>query len=377
MRCLIKIGVMALVGICFAGLLHKENITVEYGKRFDSNILLPDSVTHASAIVTEASAAPSFLIQFNPATMARLRLELGTEEQDAFPGTNIKRLGATLNAKHLFSHLTMAGFGFALQNNYSDNAYYEVGEQSAYLNMGRYFGPRNNLETKLSGRQKNFPLLYRNSIKDLTKRSYYYDYREMMLENQYQRTLSNEWSVLTVLSGAYKDYYNDVHDSDYVGYRTVINYVDINTTPWDTAYDTLAAYQPNIHQKDQNLFLDISATWTPLQAISFVPRLSGGVTLSNDDYFDSRSWSAEMLVRVKLSRSSFRFTYNIEKELFPQRNMLTGKQEQSQYAAISYSFELYQNIQLHCGFNYRKFDSTADIDDYEKKTVSAILSVTR
>ncbi len=365
----------------YGAIIHKESVSLDYGKRFDSNILLPDSVTGKSAIITEVSVAPSFLVQFNPATMLKCGFSMGAEEQDAFPNTNVKRLGLSMNSKHLFSHLTMAGIGAEWNKNYSDNAFYESNDFAVSLLGGRYLSPKTNLEINLTGTQKSFPSLYRNSIKDLAQKSFYYDYRQAELECRYRRIQSEQWSFVWTMSGGYKDFYNDTHDSDYVGYFPVINYIDINTG--DTIYlppedSAVPIYQANIHQKDKNLYTGLSATWSPVSGLAFMPRLSGSMTFSNDEYFKSRSMSMETLARCRFGQSFVKLSYNFQYETYPARKKPDdGRWEKSHYAGFTYGYDLFDNISLQCSLNYRKFNSASDRDDYVKKTATLTLSATR
>ena len=375
---------LLMVALCAGALtgavLHKENLSLEYGKKYDSNIILPDSATGKAALVTGLTVRPSLLLQINPATMLRPELELSAEEEDAFPDNAVKRAGVTLTGRHLFSHLTMAGFRVAAQKNVSDNRYYATDDLQAALTLGRYLDPRTNLEAGMTGAQKTFPTLYRNSITDRAKRSYYYDYREFEAEVTGNR-LQNDWLTLFAeLAGTYRDYYNDTHDSDYVGYLPVINYINIygDTVYYSPADTAIPLYAPNIHQKDQSLSLALSAAMTPATGLTVTPRFSARALFSNDDYFNARTFSAGIFLRWRRAASSVRLSYDILQDRYPDRVYDDdGRIETMQTVALTYGYNLSSELQLQCSYVLRSFDSTADFDDYIKKVIGVSLAWSR
>ena len=370
-----------VLGAVSATMLHKEVVSLEYGKKYDSNIILPDSATGKSALITAVAARPALLVQFNPATMLRSELELSSEEEDAFAENTIERAGLVINGKHLFSHLTMAGFRAEALKSVSGNRYYATEDYRLGLNVGRYLGPRTNIEGVLTGSQKTFPSLYRNSITDRAKKSYYYDYREAVLEFSGTR-LQTAWLTLYAsLNGGYRDYFHDTHDSDYVGYLPVIDYIDITSgdtiyrSPGDTA---IPLYAPNIHQKDHSLSLSLSAAFTPVTGLTLSPRFSGRRLFSNDAYFNGRTLTAGVTARFHLAPSTLRLSYDLSQDYYQDRkDDAEGRLETAQTVGFTYGYDLSRELQVQCSYYYRSFNSSANFDDYTKKVIGASLIWTR
>ncbi|MFH0920666.1 MAG: hypothetical protein V1913_09910 [Fibrobacterota bacterium] len=375
---------LLILALCYSALsgavLNKESLSLEYGKKYDSNIILPDSATGKSALVSNLAVRPALLLQLNPSTMLRSEVELSAEEEDAFPDNAVMRAGVTLTGRHLLSHLTMAGFHAAAQKSVSDNRYYATEDVRMALTLGRYLDPLTNLEANLTGSQKTFPTLYRNSITDRAKRSYYYDYREFEAELTGNRLQSDWLTLFAELNGTCRDYYNDTHDSDYVGYRPVINYINIGGdtvyySPEDTA---IPLYAPNIHQKDQSLTFSLSASLTPLSGFTLTPRFTARALFSNDAYFNARTYSAGLFLRWRRAASSIRANYDILQDRYPDRpNDDDGRIETMQTAGLTYGYNVTADLQLQCSYVLRSFNSTADFDDYIKKVIGVSLSWSR
>lgn len=366
-----------------AELRHKESVTLEYGKKYDSNIVLPDTVTRARALVTEFAARPAMLLQFNPRTMLRITLALQSEESDLFPVCNIRKVRSDLQFKHLFSHLTMAGARVSYDRNGSDYSFYDYERMEASVEAGRYLSPTANLEASLGGRQMVYPGLYRTSLSDMLKKSYYYDWREAVLSAVLKQAKGGRISWSLNASGALRDYFHDDHDSDYVGYENVPQDTVLNIIPggYDTVYSNYRAlplYAANVRQQDIIGELTLSMA-VKLEEVTFLPKMAIRASGSNDDYYSSLYLSPSIRVVWAPGAPSFTAIYAYDWEYYPDRRYENGdrEQEKGHYTGLEYGQRLSEGLSLTLAWYYRYFDSTFNPDDFSKKMISAFLVYSR
>jgi hypothetical protein len=365
---------------------HKENIFLEYGKKWDSNIIYPDSVTNTSALVTDFTVRPSFLLQIDKRTMTKLKVGFGSEELSEFQEDNIKHLNLSTDFRHLFSHLTMIGANLSYDKRVSENQYYAYDKFSASAVFGRYFNPLTNMELTITGIQKTFPNLYRYSLSDMRKKSYYYDYRHIDVDAALKRKLNKKISLNASLGGEYKDFYNDVHDSDYVGAQwrvlrydsTFVNAYDINGDSifiYDTLEGYVGLYELNIQQKDNIIHGRLYLNINPISSLYILPRVYGKLTFSNDAYFNSKYIFGAIKINFGFSNSLFSTFLNTYVEYYPERTIYAdGERDLSHLAGFIYQYKVNKNIRVSSGFYFRKFDSSADFEDYTKKIITASIN---
>ena len=109
---------LLLASLLFGEVNHKETVYLEYGKTFDANIILPDTVTNNSALITKTSIVPSVLLQFGKKTMVRAYFGLGLKEAkdmvDGAPAT-IKEAASKDDAEAAKTQLEEAGAAVELK----------------------------------------------------------------------------------------------------------------------------------------------------------------------------------------------------------------------------------------------------------------------
>ncbi|OGJ91769.1 MAG: hypothetical protein A2268_08100 [Candidatus Raymondbacteria bacterium RifOxyA12_full_50_37] len=366
-RCawLLPLFIGLLIGLPpWAELKWKPDFSCEIGLKHDANIILPDSVTDISTFISEGRLSSGLFVQKDRSTM--VKLSASAENKQLFAVSEyITVLGGSLQLKHLFSHLTMLNLSVDGERYFSDNPYYTSGFISCGATWGRYFNAEMNLELSTIASQKTFPDLFRTDLDDRTRKSFYYDFRLVEAGALVNRALGKKFTVRLDANAGYKNFFNDTHDSDYVGSTQIINYIDINTG--DTIYDYIPLYQQNIQQQDWIISGEGSCTWTPAQNLYIISSFLIRQVLSNDPYFNANHLAPAVRVEYSVKKLALKSIFSYYKEVYPDREAYAdGEEESSVFTGLSCGYRITKSIRTGAGIYYKQLDSSIPFYSYSK-----------
>ena len=271
----------------------------------------------------------------------------------------------------------MVGVRTAYDKNVSSYAYYQRDLIEAEVEAGHYLNAETHLQFALSGTQLQYPDLYRLSLSDMNKRSHYYDYRQIKAASSVNHTFTERFSSEFGLEVYYRDYFQDTHDSDYVGFVEVPQ--DTYLTPrfgggYDTTYvnKDRPIYAPNIRQKDLALQMNLTTTVAIFACLNLRPGLTIRFLESNDDYYSGLFYSPILRLECPISPARISLFYQYEAEIFPERSPDQGT-EQAHAAGLETQYRFSNGLLFKMGYFLKDYHTPYPEENYRKRLVTASL----
>jgi hypothetical protein len=369
-------------GVLFPKPAWKVKGAVEFSKKYDSNILLPDSVTGEKSMITELHFHPELIMQINRKNITSLRISLWSQEIPDFNSESILGWNTLLKYRHYRSHKLMLGADGRAEQTFSDNIYYKTSHQNIKLVTGYYWNARLFSQLGYSLGRQTFPEIFISylSAGDIEEGNYY-DYIKNRVGLVTNYSINRKAKAEIYGNAEYRDYYDDLYPEDVftrVDETREISYYIAGNPPvpvYVTTYDTVVTRIPNIRQKD--MLLDGGAGIRLILLKNFWLKIigSGKYNNSNDPYYYYTYYSGTVMLGGSWKYVSPSIFYQYYYKDYSKRILENSETQldKNHYISLSIKHKIIKRLSAEYGYYYRLVESNYEPDAFQKRLIALTL----